>query len=333
MANALPQADKRLVEAVDWAVKVQFNKPDAATKQAFQHWLKAHPSNAAAWRRVSSVQENFRNLPPGVAKGVLDSVDRVRSGNDKKRRATLKLLLLAAVAGPTAWLVSKEAPWQRLIASESTGVGEIRSLQLEDGTVITLNTDSAISIHFGEARREITLHRGEILVVTGADAEFTGRAGVKRSFWVHTHVGRLQALGTRFTVRREDSRARISLQEGAIELTPASNPQIIPVLPGQTWWLYSDRGELAAPSGIGIDDWKDGLIVADNARMADLVAEIARYRRGLVTCDESVSDLRVSGLYHIADTDKTLRFLSTTQPVDLRFMTRYWVQVSRKQPG
>lgn len=323
--------DERLVQAVDWAVKVQFNEPDDDTRMAFERWLQADPANAAAWKRVSSIQANFKDLPSGVAKGVLDAVEKSRTGLQAARRTTLKLLLLAAVVGPTAWAIKRDAPWQRLIATESTSVGEIRTLHLDDGTTVTLNTDTAISVAFEANRREIRVHRGEILVSTGLDAALTSQGQPKRPFWVDTQFGMLQALGTRFIVRLDDARARVSLQEGTIELTPAASDDVIRVAPGQTWWLYQDRGLLAEASGMNVSAWADGLIVADNARMDDLAAEIARYRHGVVSCDQDVAGLRVSGLYHLGDTDKTLRFLSTTQPVEVRYMTRYWVRITCRQ--
>ncbi|WP_233149303.1 FecR domain-containing protein [Herbaspirillum camelliae] len=319
------------MQAVDWALKVQFNQPNDDTRIAFERWLQADPANAAAWKRVSSVQANFKNLPTGVAKGVLDAVEKSRTGSRASRRTALKLLLLTAVVGPTAWVINRETPWQRLIASESTSVGEIRTIHLDDGTAVTLNTDTAISVAFEEHRREIHIHRGEILVSTGMDAAFTSQGQPKRPFWVATKFGMLQALGTRFIVRLDDDRARVSLQEGAIELTPATGGDVIRVAPGQTWWLYKDRGVLAEASGIGISEWADGLIVANDARLDDLAAEIARYRRGVISCDQDIAGLRVSGLYHLGDTDKTLRFLATTQPVEVRYMTRYWVRIASRQ--
>ena len=58
-----------------------------------------------------------------------------------------------------------------------------------------------------------------------------------------------------------------------------------------------------------------------------LLAELSRYRRGRISCAPEVADLRVSGTYHIGDTDRALAFLAQTLPVRVRYWTRYWVTV------
>ncbi|MGT2491756.1 hypothetical protein ACU4GD_17580 [Cupriavidus basilensis] len=57
-------------------------------------------------------------------------------------------------------------------------------------------------------------------------------------------------------------------------------------------------------------------------RLADVLAELARYRTGRIVCDPRVADLRISGAYHLRDTDQTLRFLAQSQPVAVVYRTR-----------
>lgn len=320
-----------LEQAIEWAIKVNFNQPDAKTRSAFDRWLAASAEHEAAWQRISGVQESFKKLPGALAMGVLDSAEKSRSAGRNRRRSTLKFLLLTVTVGSVSWMVREHTSWQRLVSDESTAVGVLRTIHLADGTLITLNTDTAISIDLSGDRRQVTVHRGEISVTTGADAEFFTRTGNKRSFWVNTPFGTLQALGTRFIVRLETDRARISVQEGAVEMTPARGGSPVIVKPGLSWWLSDTGSEQAKATGIGIADWEDGLIVADDVRMDDFIAELARYRPGIITCEKEVAALRVSGFYHVADTDRTLRFLASTQPVDIAYRTRYWLRVVARQ--
>ncbi|MFT4193241.1 MAG: iron dicitrate transport regulator FecR, partial [Ottowia sp.] len=62
-------------------------------------------------------------------------------------------------------------------------------------------------------------------------------------------------------------------------------------------------------------------------------AEMARYRPGRIVCDPRVADLRVSGLFHIRDTDQALQFLIQTQPVSVTYLTRWWVMVGPREAG
>ncbi|HBD34979.1 MAG TPA: histidine kinase, partial [Cupriavidus sp.] len=60
---------------------------------------------------------------------------------------------------------------------------------------------------------------------------------------------------------------------------------------------------------------------------ADFLAEVDRYRPGRLRCAPDVADLRVSGTFPIADTDRILDALRTALPVRIQFLTRYWTTV------
>ena len=309
--------------AINWAVKLEFNQAEAATQQAFERWLQAQPVHASAWQRVKSLKSDFAAVPAGLAMNTLQAVETQRKANGLNRRQALKLLMLAGVAVTSGWVVRDQVPWQRVIADASTATGEQRTVQLDDGTVIVLNTDTAISFDMTDARRMIILRRGEIAISTGPDQAFMN----KRPFWVHTPFGTMQALGTRFVVRLDDARARISVQEGAVQMHPAAGGSSAIANVGENWWLTDDNVTPASDQDFKADGWTDGVIAGENMRLADLLTELARYRSGRIVCDERVADLRVSGIYHVRDTDQALKFLLQTQALTVTYYTRYWVAV------
>lgn len=309
--------------AIDWAIKLEFNRPSSATRAAFEHWLQAEPAHATAWQRVQSLKSDFAAVPRSLAMEALQAVDGKRKASGVNRRQALKLLMLAGVVAGIGWAGREHVPWQHMMADAGTAVGEQRTLRLDDGTVVVLNTDSAISIDLRDERRMIVLRRGEILITTGPDTAFAD----KRPFWVQTPFGTMQALGTRFVVRLDDRRARISVQEGAVQLHSASGNETAIVNVGESWWLADDNVTRAIPQNFSDDSWVDGVVAGKNMRLADLLNELSRYRRGRIVCDEDVEDLRVSGIYHVRDTDQALRFLQQTQAVNVTYYTRFWVRV------
>lgn len=320
--------------AIDWAIRLQYNQASDRQRTSFNQWLQAHELHRIAWERVSGMhglREPLAGLPPVLVRDTLETVQQQREQqHNSRRRQVLKMLSLSSLAVGSAWLAKQHTPWQRVLADASTGIGEQQQLRLDDGTALTLNTDSAISLDFNATERLIRLYRGEILIRTGAD----GAPATQRPFWVETPQGRLQALGTRFTVRLDEAqaRARVSVQAGAVALHPAQSPATAAqtaaiVEPGQSRWLYRDGSEPAGPLPFAADDWAQGVIAGQNMRIGDLLAEVARYRHGRIVCDPAVADLRVSGLFHTQDTDKALQFLEQTQPIRLVWRTRWWVQV------
>ncbi|MET0609860.1 MAG: iron dicitrate transport regulator FecR, partial [Pseudomonas caspiana] len=57
------------------------------------------------------------------------------------------------------------------------------------------------------------------------------------------------------------------------------------------------------------------------------LAELGRYRPGMLRCHSAVAELKVSGAFSLRDTDASLRLLNDTLPISVSNMTRYWVTV------
>lgn len=336
MSPASPPSAKadippRIVDqAIAWAVKLDFNRAGERTRTDFARWQAADPLHALAWQRVQSLRGEFDAVPAGAAFHALEAAAARRGAVSARRRNALKLLALTGASVGMAWTVRRHAPWQRLLADARTATGEQRTLRLDDGTVLVLNTDTAISVALGSERRLITLRRGEILVTTGHDDAFALRHGAARPFWVDTPFGGMHALGTRFVARLERDGARVSVQEGAVALqamdaTSATMPAVVHA--GESGMIDQQGARLTPPSPFESDGWAEGVIAGKSMRLADVLAELSRYRVGHIGCDPRVADLRVSGTYHLRDIDQTLRFLQQTQPIRITWRTRFWVSV------
>ena len=324
---ALP--DETIDNAIIWSIKLDYNEANKEIKRRFEHWLQADPMHAIAWERIHSLRHSFSGTSASSAlvMSTIEHADQQRHQSLLKRRKTIQLLSLASLTIGTGWLVRAQLPWQRLTADTSTEIGEQRTLQLADGTELILNTDTAVSTDLSGENRMILLLRGEIMVKTGADAHHAE----KRPFFVYTSFGKMQALGTRFTVRLASEGALISVQEHAVALYPAQSQASYLVKENESRWLREGETEPANLLGMDAGSWAHGVISGNNIRLADLLAELARYRMGHISCAPEIADLRVSGLFHIKDTDKTLQFLAHTQPIRLSYRTRLWVYVGPAQ--
>ncbi|MCB5206464.1 FecR domain-containing protein [Methylovorus mays] len=320
---ALP--DDIIDAAITWSIKLDYNEANEDIKRRFEDWLRANPMHAVAWERIHSLRHSFSDTsaPSAIVISAMEHADQQRHQSLLKRRKTIQLLSLATLAIGTGWLMRAQLPWQRLTADASTGIGEQRTLQLADGTELILNTDTAIRTDLSGENRIILLLRGEIMVKTGTDMHHAE----KRPFLVYTSFGKMQALGTRFTVRLATEGALISVQEHAVALYPAQSKASYVVKANESRWLRESGTEPANLQGMDAGSWVHGVISGNNIRLADLLAELARYRMGHISCAPEIADLRVSGLFHIKDTDKTLQFLAHTQPISLSYRTRLWVSV------
>ena len=283
----------------------------------WERWKISSPERDRAWARAQLLQSKLGGLPPSLAMSALD-----RPSHPERRAALGKLALLLAVM-PVGWGSWKLAQTQQWTADYRTRVGERRELTLADGSRITLNTDSAIDVRYDRQQRLVHLREGEILVQTAQDPS--------RPFLVSTRQGRMQALGTRFTVRELSGRTHLAVLEGAVKVMLAENTQTAPLIvnAGQrTDFSAQTFGTLTATDR-NVGAWTRGMLMADKMRLADFVAELTRYRRGFVRYDPAIADLRISGAFPISDPQRTLNMLVQTYPVLVSgHLNGYWVTLS-----
>lgn len=291
-----------------------------AERAEWECWKVSTPERGRAWGRAQLLQSKFGGLPPSLAMSALD-----RPSSPQRRVALGKLAMILAIM-PAGWGSLKLAQSLQWSADYHTTVGQRRELTLADGSHITLNTDTAIDVLFDAHQRLIRLREGEILVQTAPDI-----SPLARPFLVSTRQSRMQALGTRFTVRELQSRTHLAVLEGAVQVDLAENRQGSPLIinAGQRTDFSSDTFGQVTATDRYIGAWAQGMLMADKMRLADFVAELTRYRRGFVRLDPAIADLRISGAFPISDTQRTLNMLTQTYPILVSgHLNGFWVMLS-----
>lgn len=307
--------DRQTLEAAaTWYVQLNATPPSEAERLAHREWLAQHPGHRQAWARVERLQHQLGGLPADV---VLPALDGVRA----RRRAVLKTLGLLLASGAAGWASFDLAPTQDWLADQRTATGERRHLQLSDGSVLDLNTATAVDIRFDASLRQLQLHRGEILVRTAADP-----AG--RPFVVHTAQGSVRALGTCFSVRCEGDSTQVAVLEDEVEVRAARQPGRA-VHIGANQRVAVEAAAVGTPSALppGAGAWAQGMLTVIDWRLGAFVAELGRYRPGYLSCADAVADLRLSGAFRIDDTDIILENLGASLPIRVRYLSRYWARI------
>lgn len=312
-----PLPTDALEEAAEWLMRLSENELSASERAEWERWKVSSPERGRAWARAQLLQSKLGGLPPSLAMSALD-----RPSNPQRREALGKLALLLAVM-PVGWGSWKLAQSQQWSADYRTRIGERRELTLADGSRLTLNTETAIDVQFDNQQRLVSLREGELLVQTAQDAS--------RPFLVSTRQGHMQALGTRFTVRERGARTHLAVLEGAVNVMLADNSQSAPLIvnAGQRTDFSAQQFGTLTLADRNVSAWTQGMLMADNMRLADFVAELTRYRRGFVRYDPALANLRISGAFPIADTQRTLNMLVQTYPVRASgHLNGYWVSLS-----
>ena len=314
-------------QAVAWYARLCSGSASDADRQAWQRWHQQHPDHQRAWQRIEAMRATLQQAPAEIASPVLRA--RLASGDQGRRQVLRSVVLLASTGtfGYLCWQTAQERGLvPPLLADYSTGVGQQRRVQLPDGSLLILNTHSAVDIAFDAGERRVRLLSGEILVETARHRQSPDAPPDPRPLIVDTRQGTARALGTRFTVRQFDHHAQVVVLDDAVELRAASAPGKAVVLrAGQQASLGAAGIESMGVADDGAGLWQTGSLLVNNRSLGEVVADLARYRHGRLACDPRVAQLRISGVFPLADTDRALLLLVQSFPLRMRSLTRYWV--------
>lgn len=310
-------------QAVEWAMALQEDDVAPHVIEQCRQWRAGHPDHERAWQRIEAVNGNLKPLfaptHAAVTHAALTRAAQHPKRSDSRRRA-IKALALLVVAGGAAHQAEQRTPWRSWTADHRSQVGEQRTVMLDDGTQVVMNTDSAIDVRFDASRRRIRLVAGEVLVRTASRADSQGRP-----FLVETAQGTARALGTWYAVRQQDGQTAVSVFEGAVRVQLGQGAQsTLTVQAGQR--TRFTEAAIASPEPVDEAQiaWRDGVIEARSMRLDDFLDELGRYTRDTLACDPAIAGLRVSGSFPVEDVDRVLASVALTLGVQREEVTQFW---------
>jgi len=313
LTEALPETADALAEAAAaWFVRLRAEHVSAAEQAHFEAWLKASASHARAYEEISAFWND-----PGFIRVLAEppaSLGAVKRRPARaKRRHFGRLGLAVAACLALLAVILRPVSLDCLQADYCTAVGEVKVVDLDDGSRVMLNTDSALKVDMTNGLRHVGLMRGE--------AFFDVRRDANRPFVVDGQHSHTRVKGTQFLVRDGKSADTVTVISGLVEVS----------LNGQDSSLLRENDQISVEDGkLGevhqatgsVAPWMKGKLLFDNTPLAEVVAEIARYRRGLLMVKtDGLKMLRVSGRFDVADTDKALESLAQTLPIRIYRIT------------
>lgn len=295
--------DGPMKAAIDWMLCLDPKQAGPKDYLAFNAWLVADPRHADAWRQVSGLmRQGMPKARAGVEKAQLGAAYLQRR---TVLRGSLGLLFMG-VGG--AALVDRFSPLEGFIADQRTATGERRTFKLTDGSQITMAPRSALDIQFDGKRRTLRLQEGSIAVtVTGKDP---------RPFVVATTEGEIRAQGGRFTVRKEDGRNLVAVQQQSVRLdTHAGHRSQLDE--GHSAWLAVNTLLAAEPTLFARAGWITGQLEVRDEPLGRVIEALRPYQRGVLRVSDQAEAIRVSGVFGLDDPTKTLQTLSQMLPIEL----------------
>lgn len=313
-----PAELKAISVAARWYARLHSGVATEADRSAWNNWLGADPEHLQAWQRMVAVGEQMANVPGALASPAL-------RGADLSRRQVVRSVLLLASASSIGWLGWRSESSQSLIADFRTDVGERREFRLADGSTLLLNTDTSVNLRFDGKQRVLELLSGEILVTTAADP-------LQRPFKVLTRHGEVLALGTRFIVSAQEPGGEVAVLDKAVQVRALRGGAMVRLEAGQSVAFNAQSVGVPRRNDASVGAWQQGSIIAIDRPLGELLADISRYRSGVLRCDPRISRLKVSGAFPIDNTDKALAALESGMSLRVTRYSRYWVNVSSDHP-
>jgi transmembrane sensor len=189
-------------------------------------------------------------------------------------------------------------------ADYATAIGHQRTVYLEDGTVVELNTHSRIAVSFTRERRTLELIEGEAWFDVGRDS---------RPLHVRAGAAIVEHVGTRFVMRREAGSLDVVVESGKVNVAIA--PRIrsgiavkrpMAELTARQAVTLSIDTDAPVPRvrAISSDElsrrlaWRDGHLAFGGETLAEIVAQFNRYNvRQLQIADPRVAGVRLGGRF------------------------------------
>ncbi len=213
--NGMPEQAARWVGAL--------NRGGDAERAAFTAWIKASPQHVKEFLLASALDkeagqtdlsdfdvDDILATATGVSNVV--SLGSGRTGQTTAPMSAHRWPWSAGIAATVAaaaggwWMLAGPGSWQ----TYATAIGEQRTIELEDGSMIELDPSSRVQVRLTGERRDLNLTAGEALFTVERDAN--------RPFRVTSGDTVVRVLGTQFAVHRRSASVTVSVLEGRVEV-------------------------------------------------------------------------------------------------------------------
>jgi transmembrane sensor len=301
--------DRALEDACAWVVRLQDGDVDDAL--AFDAWLEASELNRAAYDRAMAVWAEYGQAAPAVlSEWARRERDRSRT---LRRTTTFAFGALAASAATAAVLLTLQPSSQPGAAQAyATGVGQMSTVRLEDGSVVELNARTKLTVAYEAHARRVTLEDGEAAFDVAHDAG--------RPFLITAGDRTVRVVGTRFDVRRRQGQLSVTVDRGVVEVRPTTQGA------GQAYRLHAGQKLTHREGAVATDlslanaaealSWREGKLVFQDRPLREVVAELNLHlARPMRLEDPALGARRVSGVVMLDDEAAVLRRMALLAPV------------------
>lgn len=299
--------------AAQWCLRISEGPFTAAERAAYRAWLEAEPDNQARFDKAVAIWmavEGQAQRPDMVRHREVALANYRRARTRRRLPPGLKgwkgVLLAAATLSMGIFL------WKAFIPSRyETDVGERRAITLSDGSRVSLDADSVVTVRYSGHGRKLVLERGR--------ASFKVAKERDRPFSVASGGKVVVATGTAFSVERLSNEVQVILYEGHVRVLDQekgeAHPQLVRIgtdtqpaeavlTPGKRLILSSAQGAAILTDAPELTPraWEAGQLEFEDEPLARAVERVNRYAtRDRIVVEPDVANVRISGIFNAGD--------------------------------
>jgi transmembrane sensor len=310
-----PNEQHAVQGAAHWLATLSDESCTDAERQQFSEWLRASTRNVEEFLRLSTLARSLGKRELWPEQTIEQLVEEARASSnvttleprgaavtDGDRRKLRPWLMAAAVACLLVGgaIVLRTVPLTQVASQEyQTALGEQRSITLEDGSVVELNTRSRLRTRFTRSQRALDLVEGEAIFRVVKDAN--------RPFVVRARETDIVAVGTAFNVNASEARTVVTVLEGRVRVNKqielAVGEQLI-VAPAQPTVRVAVRDTEKVTS------WTERRLIFENTPIEAAAAEFARYSaRRIRIEDAEIGAREINAVFDATDPGSFVEFL------------------------
>jgi len=307
-----PHRDRIDEQASNWVVLASERELTRIEQAELDAWRAADPRHETAWRDFSRTWSEVPNLSHLAALVPLRA-EKSASRDEAAPRPRSRKAIWSAVAAVLVAVIAIPAylfPAGSGQREYATQLAQSRLITLPDGTQVTLGPRSSLKVKFEDGERRVAL--------TGGEAFFEVVHDERRPFLVEAGGSQVRVLGTKFDVNYSDQSLRVAVLQGLVEVSdrPKAGParsnvkllragqraEILLAARGAVTGGDQSGATMAALPAQSPGAWREGRLVYQNARLADLVADVNRYYApGVTLSDPAIGDLRVTASFKASE--------------------------------
>ncbi len=301
-----------LQQAARWHAIASGRDLSAEESRALDHWLAQNARHRLAYADICAAAFALEQSP--AASDPASAVPHATRTSRPWLRWSLGagaplLLVFALLVGPRI-----TPSWQNWNSDHYTGIGKPQTQALADGSVLELDTDSAVRVRIGSDRRDIELLRGRLAIAVAKDPS--------RPLHVLSGGVDAMAVGTRFVVDRSDLGTEVGVHEGIVRVSSA-NGEAVELRAGQQAFVGTSEVDARVGALASNDGWTRGVLSVEQMPLSKVLAELDRYLpERIVLTDNSRAAMPITATLPLDDPAAALRALAQTSQLSLRHIPR-----------